>query len=141
MITDTKRPRGRPKKQKMILDTSMTVEEARDQRIIADAKEKVYKAEIQRIKAMEASKAVIETKAVTGLVTDVFTKLKTILYSASNQLPARIAGKEHAEISQIMYEFIDQSLERCIKDFDQKLSNIKVDDEHEDIEEETITDE
>ena len=131
MIAD-KRPVGRPKKQRITLDTSMTVVEAKDQKTIADAKEKMYKAEIQRIKALEASKSVIDTKVVSGIVTDVFTKLKTILYSSTNKLPAQIAGKEQAEITQIIFKFIDDSLQRTIEDLDNKINNLKINQEEED---------
>jgi hypothetical protein len=127
---------GRPKKQRITLDTSMSPEQAKEQNVIATAKEKMYKAEIQRVKALEANKSVIDTKVVSGIVNGVFSTLKTILYSATNKLPAQLAGKEHAEINRIMFEFIDESLKRMQEDFDNKLSNLTVtdEDEEEDIE-------
>jgi hypothetical protein len=125
---------GRPKKQRIVLDTSMTVDQAKDQKIIAQAKDSIYAAEIKRVRALEANKAVIDIKIVSGIVMEVFTKLKTILYSATNKLPAQLAGKEHAEINRIMFEFIDESLQRMMDDFDNKLNNLKVDDS---VEEET----
>lgn len=123
---------GRPKKQQIVLDTSMNLAQAKEQTIIATAKERMYKAEIQRVKALEANKSVIDIKIVNGIVTEVFTKLKTILYSSTNKLPAQLAGKEHAEITQIMYKFIDDSLQRMMEDFDNKINNLKVDGEDDD---------
>jgi hypothetical protein len=95
---------------------------------IGDAMQSVEKGRIQEIKAQEAGRNVIETKVAILIVTNVFSKLKNILYSSSNKLPAQIAGKEHAEITQIMFSFIDESLEKCQQDFENKLSNIKIDD-------------
>lgn len=95
---------------------------------IGDAMQSVEKGRIQEIKAQEAGRNVIETKVAILIVTNVFSKLKNILYSSSNKLPAQIAGKEHAEITQIMFSFIDEALEKCQQDFENKLSNIKIDD-------------
>lgn len=132
---------GRPKKQRIVLDTSMTPDQAKDQNVIATAKEKMYKAEIQRIKALEANKSVIDTQVVTGIVVDIFTKLKTLLYASTNKLPAQIAGKEHAEVTQIMYKFVDETLHRMVEDFDNKIKSLNVEIETEDELEEEIGDE
>jgi hypothetical protein len=130
---------GRPKKQRIVLDTSMTVAQADEQKKIADAKERMYKAQIARINAEKAANNVIDTKIVVNMVTDVFSKMKSLLYSASNKLPSQIVGKSHAEVTQIMFQFIDETLSRCVADFDNKISNLKQDENN--IEEDLDTDE
>lgn len=126
---------SRQKKEKILLDTSMTVEEARAQKTIAEAKQHIHKANILKIKALEANKSVIDIKIVNGIVTDVFTKLKSILYSATNKLPAQIVGKEHAEVTQILYKFVDDSLQRMMDDFNNKISNLSIEDTEETVDE------
>lgn len=121
---------GRPKKPiPFELDKSMSVEDAEAQKKIAAAKDAIYKAKIQQVKADEAMKKVISTDVVIRLVTDVFSKFKTILYSATNNLPAQITGKDHAEVTQIMFKFIDDVFTKSYNDFDIKLKNAKNSDE------------
>lgn len=127
-----KKPVGRPRKPiPYELDVSMTVEQAREQKTIAEAKDKIYSAKIKELKLEEAAKNVIPVKDCVDIVTGVFTKLKTILYSASNNIPAQILGKEHGEVTQVIYRFVDESLARCISDFEQRLDTIHINDDSE----------
>lgn len=98
---------------------------------IGDMMQSVEKGKVQRIKAEEAERNVIETKAVIGLVTNVFSKFKSLLYASTNKLPAQIVGKDHAETTQIVFKFIDDIFEKAQEDFQTKLSNIKISDEEE----------
>lgn len=125
---------GRPRKFK--LDFSMTEEEAVQQKKIANAKHDIYKAQLQELKLKEASKNLIDYKIINEISTTVFSKLKSILYAGCNTLPPQIVGKPAEETSQILYSWIDETLERFVTEFDTRVANIKVDeDDHRDNEE------
>lgn len=114
----------------------MTVEQAKEQKTIADAKQSIYKAKLHEVKVLEAQKLLVDYKSVCNLTTEVFSKLKTMLYAGSTIIPPKIVGKSSEEVSQIMYNWIDDTLERFGKEFATKLSNIKVKDDEEELEDE-----
>lgn len=124
---------ARRKKQESIPEEYLKLDDEEITRLkkLGDMIQSVEKGKIQRVKADEAARNVIDTKAVVTLVTEVFSKLKSHLYSATNKIPAQIAGKEHAEITHIMFQFVEDVLTRCNEDFVNKLSNIKISDTEE----------
>lgn len=128
---------GRPKKPiPFKLDLSMDVDTAKDQKIVASAKAEIYKAQLQEIKVEEAKRNLVDHKQVIAITTEVFSKLKSVLYSASINIPPQIVGKSAEETSQVIYDWIDDSLQRFAIEFTHKLNNVKVTDEQseEDIE-------
>ena len=136
----TKNKGGRPKKPiKFKLDLSMDVEVAKEQRIIANAKHDVYKAQLQELKLKQASKDLIDYKIINDITITVFSKLKSILYAGSNCIPAQIVGKNPEETSQIIYDWIDDSLGRFASEFNNRVSNIKIDEDQQ-VEEEDDND-
>lgn len=129
---------GRPKKPiPFKLDLSMDVDTAKDQKTIASAKAEIYKAQLQEIKVEEAKKNLVDHKQVISIATEVFSKLKSVLYSASVNIPPQIVGKSAEVTSQIIYDWIDDSLQRFQNEFNHKLNNVKLTDE---VEEENIED-
>lgn len=106
----------------------MTKEEALEQKTISQAKSEMYKAQLQELKVLEARKDLVDTASVVSLIRETFSNLKTNLYSVSHNVPAQIVGKDHSEVTDILYAFIDTSLERFGNEFKQKLSNMKVSD-------------
>jgi len=134
---------GRPKKlpppEKFKLDLSMSVEDADAQKKIATAKQSIYKAQLEELKLKQASKDLIDYKVINEITITVFSKLKSILYAGSNCIPAQIVGKNPEETSQIIYDWIDDSLTRFSSEFNNRVSNIKIDEDQQ-IEEEEIDD-
>ena len=121
---------GRPKKFK--LDTSMDADTAKTQKMVADAKQSIFKAQLQEVKVLEAKKVLVDYKSVCSLTTEVFSKLKTLLYAGATSIPPKIIGKDSEEVSQIVYDWVDETLERFAKEFTNKLNNIKIKDDEDD---------
>lgn len=124
---DEKRKVGRPKKQKPFkLDESMDVETAVAQKTIATAKDAMYKAMLQEIKVKEALKHLVDFRQIVDVTTQVFSTMKSIMYSSSSTLPPQIVGKSPEETSKIVYDWIDGVLERFQKEYLQKINSVKV---------------
>ncbi len=127
-----KKKLGRPRKKIIIpfeLDESMSPQVADEQRKIAIAKRDFFKAKQEELKVLAMERKLISTKEVINITSNVFSKLKTMLYSSSNKLPAQIIGKDHGEVSIILFQFIDEILDNVVKDFDKQLNSIKIDED------------
>jgi len=127
------RPRKKEKKQ-IIPDEYLNLQDEELVRMkrIGDAMQSLEKGRIQEVKAQEAARNVIKTDSAVNIFTDVCSKLKNILYGGANKIPAQIVGKEHAEVTQIMFKFIDECLERVHEDLTNKIANLKVGEDDED---------